>query len=108
MITFTEKAAERTLKILEGENPKPEGIRISVVGGGCSGFSYRMEFVNEPQNDDNVFEFGELKIFVDPISLMYIEGSVIDYNETLSNSGFQFNNPNVKTTCGCGSSFDVQ
>ena len=79
-----------------------------MVGGGCSGFSYHMAFENQVNEaSDNVYEFDGLKVLVDQMSEMYLEGVSIDYIETLEGSGFKFNNPNVKSTCGCGSSFTV-
>jgi iron-sulfur cluster assembly accessory protein len=83
-------------------------LRVAVVGGGCSGFSYHMAFENQVnQNSDNVYEFDGLKVLVDQMSEMYLDGVQIDYIETVEGSGFKFNNPNVKSTCGCGSSFSV-
>jgi iron-sulfur cluster assembly accessory protein len=88
-------------------HPQPKGLRVAVVGGGCSGFSYQMNFENESNGIDKVFDFDGLQVFVDQASLMYLDGTKIDYVETLEGAGFKFDNPNVKTTCGCGSSFSV-
>ena len=83
-------------------------IGVAVVGGGCSGFSYKMAFENQVNEaSDNVYEFDGLKVLVDQMSEMYLDGISIDYIETLEGAGFKFNNPNVKSTCGCGSSFTV-
>jgi iron-sulfur cluster assembly protein len=82
-------------------------VRIAVVGGGCSGFSYQMAFDNGASATDKVVEFDGLKVFVDQISAQYLKGTEIDYVETLEGSGFKFTNPNMRTTCGCGSSFSV-
>jgi iron-sulfur cluster assembly accessory protein len=88
--------------------PSPTGLRVAVVGGGCSGFSYHMAFENAVnENSDSVYEFDGLKVLVDQMSEMYLDGVQIDYIETVEGSGFKFNNPNVKSTCGCGSSFSV-
>jgi len=89
------------------QDPVPAGLRIGVAGGGCSGFQYSMAFENQSGMMDKIFSFDDLKIFVDATSLMYLKGCVVDYVETLEASGFKFDNPNVRTTCGCGSSFSV-
>ena len=89
------------------QDPVPAGLRIGVVGGGCSGFSYSMSFENAQGVMDKVYTFGDIKVFVDATSVMYLDGCVVDYVETLEAAGFKFENPNVKSTCGCGSSFSV-
>jgi iron-sulfur cluster assembly protein len=106
-IEVTPRAIEKVKEILSQQEPKPLGLRVSVVGGGCSGFSYQMNFENQTNSIDKTYEFDGLKVFVDQASLMYLNGTRIDYVETLEGSGFKFENPNVKTTCGCGSSFTV-
>jgi iron-sulfur cluster assembly accessory protein len=85
----------------------PAGLRIGVVGGGCSGFQYSMSFENQSGMMDKVFNFDGLKVFVDATSVMYLNGCKVDYVETLEAAGFKFENPQVKSTCGCGSSFSV-
>jgi iron-sulfur cluster assembly protein len=107
MIQLTEGAVTKVQEILSTQEPKPAGLRIAVVGGGCSGFSYSMAFESTPQILDKTYKFGELKVFVDQASLLYLDGAEVDYVETLEGSGFKFNNPNVKSTCGCGSSFSA-
>jgi iron-sulfur cluster assembly accessory protein len=107
MIQITEKAVGKVREILDGQEPKPAGLRIAVVGGGCSGFSYSMAFENSPNMLDKTYSFDGLKVFVDQASLLYLEGAEVDYVENLEGSGFKFNNPNTKSTCGCGSSFSV-
>ena len=107
MIQLTEVAVGKVREILDTQEPKPAGLRISVVGGGCSGFSYSMAFENSPGFLDKTYQFGELKVFIDQASMLYLDGAEVDYVETLEGSGFKFNNPNVKSTCGCGSSFSV-
>ncbi len=107
MIKMTDKAVAKVKEILESQEPKPAGLRISVVGGGCSGFSYSMAFENQQQMLDKVYEFDGLKVFIDQASLLYLDGAEVDYVETLEGAGFKFNNPNVRTTCGCGSSFSA-
>lgn len=106
-LEVTPTAVAKVREILDQQDPKPLGLRVSVVGGGCSGFSYQMNFENQTNGIDKVYEFDGLKVFVDAASLMYLKGTKIDYVETLEGSGFKFENPNVKTTCGCGSSFSV-
>jgi len=107
MISLTEKAVTKVQEILNSQDPKPAGLRIAVVGGGCSGFSYSMAFENTPSMLDKTYAFNGLKVFVDQASLSYLDGAEVDYVETLEGSGFKFNNPNVKSTCGCGSSFSA-
>jgi iron-sulfur cluster assembly protein len=107
MIQLTPVAVTKVQEILDMQEPKPAGLRISVVGGGCSGFSYSMAFENSPGMLDKVYSFEGLKVFIDQASLLYLDGAEVDYVETLEGSGFKFNNPNVKSTCGCGSSFSA-
>ncbi|MGH9662302.1 MAG: HesB/IscA family protein [Bryobacteraceae bacterium] len=107
MIQMTENAVAKVKEILETQEPKPNGLRIAVVGGGCSGFNYSMAFENSPTMLDKTYKWDGLKVFVDQASLLYLDGIEIDYIETLEGAGFKFNNPNVKSTCGCGSSFSV-
>ena len=106
-IEMTGSAVVKVKEILGRQEPRPQGLRVAVVGGGCSGFSYQMNFESESNGIDKVFEFDGLKVFVDQASLMYLNGTKIDYVETLEGAGFKFENPNVKTTCGCGSSFSA-
>jgi iron-sulfur cluster assembly accessory protein len=108
MVQLTPTAVSKVKEILSQQSPAPTGLRVAVVGGGCSGFSYHMAFENQVnESSDNVYEFEGLKVLVDQMSEMYLENVSIDYIETLEGSGFKFNNPNVKSTCGCGSSFTV-
>ncbi len=106
-IVLTETAQGKVREIMATQDPLPAGLRIGVVGGGCSGFQYSMSFENQAGMMDKVFTFDGLKVFVDATSLMYLNGVVVDYVETLEAAGFKFENPNVKNTCGCGSSFNV-
>ena len=107
-IMLTKKAEDKVKEIML-EQPEPyAGLRIQVVGGGCSGFSYRMGFdKNFSDQSDAVFEFDGLKVFVDKSSLLYMDGAEVDYIEGLHGAGFKFNNPNSTGSCGCGSSFSV-
>jgi iron-sulfur cluster assembly accessory protein len=108
MLQLTPIAVSKVKEILSQQTPAPTGLRVAVVGGGCSGFSYHMAFENQVNQDsDNVYNFDGLQVLVDQMSEMYLEGVSIDYIESLEGSGFKFNNPNVKSTCGCGSSFSV-
>jgi iron-sulfur cluster assembly accessory protein len=107
MVQLTETAIVKVKEILDTQEPKPNGLRISVVGGGCSGFSYSMAFENAPGMLDKTYKFDGLNVFVDQASMLYLDGAEVDYVETLEGSGFKFNNPNVKSTCGCGSSFSA-
>jgi iron-sulfur cluster assembly accessory protein len=104
---LTEQAIAKVREIMATQDPLPAGLRIGVVGGGCSGFQYSMAFENQAGMMDKVFPFEDLKVFVDATSLMYLNGCKVDYVETLEAAGFKFDNPQVKSTCGCGSSFSV-
>jgi iron-sulfur cluster assembly accessory protein len=106
-LTLTPQAVAKVNEIMASQDPLPAGLRIGVVGGGCSGFQYSMSFENQAGMMDKVVRFGDLKVFVDATSLMYLNGCIVDYVETLEAAGFKFENPAVKSTCGCGSSFNV-
>lgn len=106
-VILTEKAIAKVKEIMTQQEPAPAGLRVGVVGGGCSGFSYSMSFENGAGMMDKVYEFDGLKVYVDSTSVMYLNGCMVDYVETLEGAGFKFENPNVKNTCGCGSSFSV-
>ena len=107
MVNLTETAVSKVQEILDSQEPKPAGLRISVVGGGCSGFSYSMAFENAPSMLDKTYDYKGLKVFIDQASMLYLDGAEVDYVESLEGSGFKFNNPQVKSTCGCGSSFSA-
>jgi iron-sulfur cluster assembly accessory protein len=106
-IILTPAAIAKVREIMATQDPIPAGLRIGVVGGGCSGFQYSMSFENASGMMDKVFKFDDLKVYVDATSAMYLNGCVVDYVETLEAAGFKFENPQVKSTCGCGSSFSV-
>ena len=106
-VVLTPSATAKVREIMATQDPLPAGLRIGVVGGGCSGFQYSMSFENQAGMMDKVIRFEDLKVFVDATSLMYLNGCVVDYVETLEAAGFKFENPTVKSTCGCGSSFSV-
>src|SRR5579885_3279703 len=107
MISLTPVASSKVKEIMSMQNPVPAALRVAVVGGGCSGFQYHMAFENQTNESEEVLDFEGLKVAVDKMRSMYHEGEEIDYVETLEGAGFKFNNPNVKSTCGCGSSFSV-
>ena len=107
MLQLTDNATSKVKEIMTQQNPAPSALRVAVVGGGCSGFSYHMAFDNQENPADNVYQFDGVKVLVDQMSEMYLDGVQIDYIESLEGAGFKFNNPNVKSTCGCGSSFTV-
>ena len=107
MVNITPVAAAKVNEIREAENIEAQlALRLRVVGGGCAGFSYDLYF-DDPAEVDRQFEIQGVKVVVDEMSLMYLVGTEIDYVEGLQGAGFKFNNPNVKSTCGCGSSFSV-
>src|SRR5437667_11050106 len=105
--SLTPTALTKVREIMAQQNPVPAGLRIGVVGGGCSGFSYSMSFENNAGMMDKTFNFDGLKVYVDGTSIMYLNGCVVDYVETMEGAGFKFQNHIVKSTCGCGSSFSV-
>jgi iron-sulfur cluster assembly protein len=107
MVVLTERAVSKVKEIIEAQAPRPAGLRIAVVGGGCSGFSYSMNFEDSPGMLDKTYDSDGFKVFVDQASLLYLENVEMDFVDTLEGSGFKFNNPQVKSTCGCGSSFNV-
>ena len=108
LISVTEQAARKLASLLK-EKGQPEGaLRLKVVGGGCSGLSYTFAWEKQARTGDEIFEGPEgAKIFVDKKSLLYLNGTVLEYDTSLLGKGFVFNNPNAKTTCGCGSSFSA-
>lgn len=105
-ITLTETAAERVRSFLN-DRGVGVGLRLGVKTTGCSGLAYVLEYVDELQEGDEVFESNGVKIIVDPKSLVYIDGTELDYGKEGLNEGFKFNNPNVKDECGCGESFTI-
>jgi len=105
-ITLTEKAANHVKNFL-AKRGKGVGLRLGVRTTGCSGLAYVLEFADEVRPDDQEFESHGVKVYVDPKSLVYLDGTELDYAREGLNEGFKFNNPNVKDTCGCGESFNV-
>ncbi len=106
-IILTAKAVEMVKNAMAQENLQGYGIRVGVVGGGCSGFQYSMDFENQARDGDLSFEQDGVKLFMDPMSSMYLQGVTVDYVVGLQGAGFKFSNPNAKNTCGCGSSFST-
>ena len=106
MITITENAADHIRKFLT-KRGKGEGIRIGVKTSGCSGMAYMREFVDEIQPEDQVFEQNGVKVFIDPKSMVYLDGTQVDFAKEGLQAGFKFENPNAKESCGCGESFHV-
>lgn len=108
MITVSERASQRVDNLMKEENLGSDFfIRVSVVGGGCSGLSYKLDFDNESQEGDQVFESNGQKVVCDMKSFLYLCGTELDFTDGLNGKGFQFNNPNASRTCGCGESFSV-
>jgi iron-sulfur cluster assembly protein len=107
VIHLTERAAKKILSLLgkEGVSPDTGGLRVGIQGGGCSGLSYAMRLDTQSRDRDKVFEEFGARLFVDPKSLLYLNGTTLEYEETLMRQGFVFQNPNATRSCGCGSSF---
>ncbi|RYZ64841.1 MAG: iron-sulfur cluster insertion protein ErpA [Proteobacteria bacterium] len=105
-ITLTDAAAKRIEKILSKDSAKT-ALRVSVEGGGCSGFSYKFDLVDSGLDDDLVLEKGSAKVLIDSMSLVYMEGSEIDFVDNLMGQSFQIKNPNAVASCGCGTSFAI-
>lgn len=106
-ITMTEKAAVQIKLIQEREEAGNDFLRVSVVGGGCSGLSYKLSFEAEAKEKDKVAEFFGIKVLADPKSLLFLKGTELDFTDGLDGQGFVFGNPNAKQSCGCGSSFSA-
>src|SRR5215213_9859566 len=106
MVTLTEIATKKVSEFLATQEQADAGLRVAVKGGGCSGFQYQLA-LDEAHDGDEVFEHEGIRILVDEQSLRYVDGSTVDYTESLMGAGFQVNNPNVVAACGCGSSFRV-
>src|SRR3954464_14135819 len=96
-VVLTPTAIAKVKEIMGQQNPAPTGLRVGVVGGGCSGFSYSMNFENSAGLMDKVYEFDGLKVYIDATSVVYLNGAIVDYVETLEGAGFKFENPNVKS-----------
>jgi iron-sulfur cluster assembly protein len=108
-IQVTERALQRIRVAMakEGVSPAEGGLRLGISGGGCSGLSYNIRFDSQPRERDRVYQFSDVRVFVDPKSFIYLHGMILDYEETLMRQGFNFINPNSTKSCGCGSSFSA-
>jgi len=105
MVTLTDIAATKVKELMNGQADSPEaGLRVAVRGGGCSGFQYALAF-DEQRDGDQIFEHSDIRLLVDEESLPFVDGSQVDYVESLQGAGFSVNNPNVVASCGCGQSF---
>jgi iron-sulfur cluster assembly accessory protein len=109
MINVTSTAASKITELLTEENKPEAGLRVFVQGGGCSGFQYGLMIEENGMDEsvDQIFESNGVKLFVDPISIRYLQGAEVDFVDNISGGGFTIKNPNAKSTCGCGSSFSV-
>ena len=107
MLEFTDKAANKLKKLIVEQGNNDLSLRVYITGGGCSGFQYGFTFDENKTESDIIFEKNEVSLVVDPMSFQYLVGSIVDYSEGLDGSRFVINNPNAKTTCGCGSSFSI-
>lgn len=105
-ILFTDSAVEAALNAIKEEGQEGDGLRVSVVGGGCSGLTYNLDFEKESRMGDLVLEFGGLSVFLDTVSAGHLSGTIIDFVAGLNGTGFKFENPNAVRTCGCGHSFN--
>ena len=106
-IDLTENALKRILDVIKNDSNSSSNFRVFVTGGGCSGFQYGFKFDNDVAFDDDVVEFENFTVLLDSMSYPYLYGSTLDFVEDLSGSKFVINNPNAKTTCGCGESFTI-
>jgi len=108
VISITERARSEVRRIVaEQKLPEDTALRVGIKGGGCSGFSYTLGFDDQVGEADQVFEFGDVKVVCDPKSFLYLNGTELDFEESLMGRGFKFGNPNASKTCGCGESFAV-
>lgn len=107
MLQLTERAAAKVKELMARENKAGYGLRVAVQGGGCSGFQYGLSYEKEQGDNDEVLEFHGLRVYVDAMSKLYLDGVAIDYVDSLQGSGFKIENPRATGTCGCGSSFSV-
>jgi iron-sulfur cluster assembly accessory protein len=105
MISVTDSAAEKIKELLVKQGTPEHGLRVGVMGGGCSGFQYRLAFEGVPGELDQTLQANGVKVFVDPKSSLYLDGVRLDFVEGLMGAGFKLENPNARSTCGCGESF---
>lgn len=110
MIGITELAAQKARTMMLDNDLTPEagsGVRVGVKAGGCSGLNYVLDLVDAPNNNDRVFELHGVRVYCDPKSYLYLNGTEIDFEDSVMGGGFKFNNPNARRSCGCGTSFTV-
>lgn len=108
MVSVTETAAGKIKELMDRDGrPGAHGLRLKVIGGGCSGFQYQLDFDETTRTDDSVIEAYGIRVFVDMKSALFLTGTELDYDDGLMGTGFRFNNPNAKNQCGCGESFSV-
>ncbi len=107
MLQLTDQAVEKVKQLMAKENKDGFGLRVAVQGGGCSGFCYGLSYEKDQTENDHVLEFNGLKVFVDAMSHLHLDGVHVDYVDSLSGSGFKINNPKATGTCGCGASFSM-
>lgn len=107
MLTLTESAIKAVSQFIRGSGDPAAGLRVSITGGGCSGFQYGLSLAEVPGADDVVVESGGVKVFVDPLSAPLLEGVTIDFLDGIEGTGFRFTNPNASASCGCGKSFSA-
>ncbi len=107
VVDLTSSAQEHVLNLMKREKKEGSILRISVVGGGCSGLSYKMAFEAQPADGDSVIQYQGLQVVVDPRSALFLKGITVDYVDGLNGSGFTYSNPNAKKSCGCGTSFSA-
>ena len=107
MILISDSARNRLLALIENDNPKKEFVRVGVESGGCSGLSYKLDFDNSKNDDDELIENNKVKLLVKKKSYLYLVGTTLEFSDGLNGKGFVFNNPNASRTCGCGESFSL-
>lgn len=107
MIQVTSKAVEKIRAAFQREGVREGGLRLGVLGGGCSGLSYQFRFDPRPRPTDSVYDYDGVKIYVDPKSMVFLDGMTLDWKDSLIQSGFVFENPHAKRSCGCGTSFSA-
>lgn len=107
MVNVSDSAAGKIKELLAEEQKTDSGLRVFVQGGGCSGFQYGLMIEDAPSATDQSIEANGVKLFIDPISARYLEGAEVDFIDSVTGGGFTIRNPNVRTTCGCGSSFNA-
>jgi iron-sulfur cluster assembly accessory protein len=107
MVTVTDAAAQKIKSMLEEQESSSQGLRVGVMGGGCSGFQYKLAFEEGEDEMDQVVESNGVKLFIDAKSCLYLNGVKLDYHDGLMGAGFKLDNPNARSTCGCGESFSA-